>query len=84
MEFEYFFNGIEMSDGEYPSAKVLVRAKIEMVPEELMCPRIDITLPISARQSASALSEIAQAALQSARSLLNERAIADWVEAQSH
>lgn len=82
MKLEYFFNGIDMSDGKYPAARVLVRATPESTPTELMCPRIEITLPISAALAESALSEISQAALQSAHQLLNEKVLADWVASQ--
>jgi hypothetical protein len=83
MKLEYFFNGIEISDGKYPAAKVLVRATPESTPEELMCPRIEISLPISDRQCESAVFEIARSALQSARQLLNEKVLADWVADQA-
>lgn len=83
MKLEYFFNGIDTSDGKYQAAKVLVRATPESTPPDLMCPRIEITLPLSVRQCESALFEIAQSALQSAHQLLNEKALADWVAAQA-
>ena len=83
MELEYFFNGIEIGDGKYQAAKVLVRATLESTPKELMCPRIELTLPISTRQCESSVFEIARSALQLAKELLNEKALADWVAAQA-
>jgi len=83
MKLEYVFNGIETGEGKHQAAKVLVTATTESTPPELMCPRIEITLPISTRQCEAAVFEIARSALQSARQLLNEKALADWVASQA-
>lgn len=83
MKLEYVFNGIDTSGGKYQAAKVLVQATRESIPKELMCPRIEITLPISVHQCESSVFEIARSALQSAHQLLNEKALADWVASQS-
>ena len=81
MELEYFFNGIELRDGLYPRARVMVMAKVGTLPADMALPRIDITLPIGHLEAPTG--ELAQAALQAARQLLNEQALSDWVNAQS-
>jgi hypothetical protein len=83
MELVFTFTGIHTGEGLYPRACIAVTAADADVPTTLAQPRIDITLPLSAKTLDAPYPAVAAAALHTARQLLHGSALADWLAAQA-
>ena len=84
MELTYSFLGVQCAnDGTYPRAKVLVTCAENAVPTGAAIPRIEIVLPLTTAYLAGARYQaIGESALHTARQLVHEQALRDWVAAQ--
>ena len=86
MKLEYVFQGIETSHGKYPRAIVTVgpdRESQDEIPAHLCMPSMRLTLPLSSKSLEQSLAATSAQAIEAARTLVNESALADWLRTQS-
>lgn len=79
MELDFVFEGIELSGGQYPRARVRVQQVDPQQDEGLALVRIDITLPIRHLDASTAACR--DAALRCAQQLVNQQVLQDWLDA---